>query len=517
MCKTNSLTRFLLSSVHLLSLVQLIVNPVVLHSQSNHPEAEIIYEVYVQSFCDSNGDGIGDLPGLISKLDYIQDLGATALWMMPVHPSPSYHKYDVRDYYAIHPDFGTMADMERLIAEATKRNMKVILDLVVNHTSSEHPWFKSSSSSLDSPFRQYYVWEDFESVKNEINKKETTFDSDNLTQWHEWEGQSDRYYGFFWKGMPDLNFDYPPVREEIYKIGKFWLDKGIDGFRLDAAKHIYPDDRFDDTRAFWEEFTAEMRAIKPDVKIIGEVWSDSNMLSTLFKGLPSLFNFEMTKVIPESILGEDGDRLMTVYSNIISAYNASNAPYEDAILLSNHDMNRIRSTLGGDIPLTKLAAAILLTLPGTPYIYYGEEIGMLGVKPDIHLREPFIWAENCPSNTTWEKPTYSMAPDVTSLELQMDDPTSIYNHYKKWIGFRKEYPELATGKPEFKDLQNNSLITFTIKGKKRTLWVIHNLSGSEVKLPFKNKASIVSHGYQVNVDDEFSLSAYSSALIVMVQ
>ena len=239
---------FIFALLPLISLFSIVPS---LKAQVSISSNDIVYEVYIQSFCDSNGDGIGDLPGLISKLDYIQDLGANTIWMMPLHPSPSYHKYDVIDYYSIDPTFGTMADMDLLIAEATKRKMKIILDLVINHTSSEHPWFIASRSSPDSPYRDYYVWKDFDSVKDEIHKKTTTFDSDNLTQWHEWEGQEDRYYGFFWKGMPDLNFDYAPVREEIYKIGKFWIDKGVDGFRLDAAKHIYPDDRFNDTRSFW--------------------------------------------------------------------------------------------------------------------------------------------------------------------------------------------------------------------------------------------------------------------------
>jgi alpha-amylase len=484
-------------------------------AQMNSKLNDIVYEVYVQSFCDSNGDGIGDLPGLISKLDYIKDLGATTIWMMPVHPSPSYHKYDILDYYAIHPDFGTMADMDQLIAEATKREMKLILDLVINHTSAEHPWFVASSSSPESSYRDYYVWKDFESVRDEIQKKTTTFDSDNLTQWHAWEGQADRYYGFFWKGMPDLNFDHPPVRKEIYKIGKFWLDKGIDGFRLDAAKHIYPDDRLDDTRKFWEEFTTEMRAIKPDVKIIGEVWSDSATLATLFKGLPSLFNFELTKNIPECIHTGDGGKLMTTYTNIINAYKAANVPFEDAILLSNHDMNRIRSTLGGDIQKSKLAASILLTLPGTPYIYYGEEIGMMGVKPDIHLREPFPWGSNADCNTTWDKPVYSVIPDVAPLDLQKEDPASIYHHYKKWIRFRTEYPELANGVPEFKNLQNNALVAYTISGGERTLWVIHNLSNVEVTFPFRDEAYILSEDKKVITEDALVLPAYSSALIRM--
>ncbi|MDZ4747420.1 MAG: alpha-amylase family glycosyl hydrolase [Saprospiraceae bacterium] len=476
---------------------------------------DIVYEVYVQSFCDSNGDGIGDLLGLLSKLDYIQELGANTLWMMPIHPSPSYHKYDIIDYYDIHPDFGTMADMDQLIAAATNRGMKIILDLVVNHTSAEHPWFVASSSSTDNPYRDYYVWKDFESVKDEIQKKTITFDSDNLTQWHEWEGQDDRYYGFFWKGMPDLNFDYPPVREEIYKIGKFWLDKGIDGFRLDAAKHIYPDDRFNDTRLFWEEFTKEMRTLKPDVKIIGEVWSDSMTLSTLFKGLPSLFNFELTKAIPECILAADAGRLIEPYLNILKAYQSAGVPFEDAILLSNHDMNRIRSTLGGDIQKAKLAATILLTLPGTPYIYYGEEIGMLGIKPDIHLREPFLWGEALLKDTRWLKSTYSVPPEVESLEIQMTDTNSIYHHYKKWIALRNEHSLLSRGTPEFKNLQNNSILAWTIEDKKKTLWVIHNLSDTEIILPFKDKVEIVSEGKQVNVEDNLVLSAFSSTLIRM--
>jgi glycosidase len=476
---------------------------------------DIVYEVYVQSFCDSNGDGIGDLPGLISKLDYIADLGCNAIWMMPIHPSPSYHKYDVTDYYAIDPTFGTMADMDRLIAEATKRNMKVILDLVINHTSSDHPWFKASSSSPENPYRQYYVWKDFEAVKDEIHKKETTFDSDNLTQWHEWPGQEERYYGFFWQGMPDLNFDYPPLRKEIYKIGKFWLDKGIDGFRLDAAKHIYPDDRFDETRAFWEEFTEKMRAVNPDVKIVGEVWSDSITLSTLFKGLPSLFNFELTKVIPECIHEGNAELFMTSYTNTINAYRSADVPFEDAILLSNHDMNRIRSTLGGDIAKAKLAAAMLLTLPGTPYIYYGEEIGMLGIKPDIHLREPFMWGNETNKDTFWEKPKYSIEPDVVPLSKQKKDEASIYHHYKKWIGFRNTYPDLASGHPEFKNLDNNALLAYTISGKKNTFWVIHNLSDQEITLPFKDKAEILTDNKNAQVDDTLILKGYSSALIRM--
>ncbi len=480
---------------------------------NGHPE--VVYEVYVQSYCDSNNDGIGDLQGLISKLDYIRDLGATAIWLMPVHPSPSYHKYDVTDYYAIDPSFGTMEDMEQLIREATRLKLKIILDLVINHTSSDHPWFKASCSSKDNPYRQYYVWKDFEAVKDEIGKKTTTFDSDNLTQWHEWEGQDERYYGFFWKGMPDLNFDYPPVREEVYKIGKFWIDKGVDGFRLDAAKHIYPDDRFEDTRKFWEEFTAKMRSFKKDIIIVGEVWAEPNILASLFKGLPSLFNFELTKAIPESILSMDADAFRKAYAGIYTAYSESPDAFEDAILLSNHDMNRIRSTLGNDLEKCKLAASMLLTLPGTPYIYYGEEIGMMGVKPDIHLREPYLWGDASCSDTSWQQPVYSLAPDVTPLSVQQSDASSLYQHYKKWIHLRITHPDLAEGKVEFQNLQDNTLLAYLIQGSKGTYWVIHNLGDQEKSVPVRDSAIDVVTGQNVSTDSPLILPPGSSTVLFM--
>jgi glycosidase len=474
---------------------------------------DIVYEVYVQSFCDSNQDGIGDLPGLISKLDYIKDLGATSIWLMPVHPSPSYHKYDVTDYYAIHPDYGTMADMEKFIAEATRRKMTIILDLVINHTSAEHPWFIASSSSPENPYRPYYVWKDIDSVKGEIEKKETTFDSDNLTQWHEWPGQEERYYGFFWKGMPDLNFDHPAVREEMYKVAKFWIDKGIDGFRLDAAKHIYPDDQLDQTKMFWEEFTARVRKMKPDIKIIGEVWADPPTLSGLFKGLPSLFNFELSKIIPESILHHDAVRFMNTYQYIRDSYTKAGVPFEDAILLGNHDINRIRSTLGGDLNKAKLAASILLTLPGTPYIYYGEEIGMLGVKPDIHLREPFLWGDEQMPDTSWQQPVYSKSPAVTPLKQQRIDFQSIYQHYKQWIEYRKAYPVMSNGTPVFQDLQNKEVLAYLYTKDKSTIWVVHNLGEKTVRLPLRDKGFDITKGEKMNAGDELVLTAYTSALV----
>lgn len=483
-----------------------------MHQIPKSEKAEIVYEVFVQSFRDSNDDGIGDLQGLISKLDYIKDLGATAVWITPIHPSPSYHKYDVTDYYGIHPDYGTMEDMDRLIVELHRRDMKLIMDLVINHTSALHPWFIESTSSDSNPYHDYYVWKDYEAVQDEINKKTTTFDSDNITQWHPGEKKKEHYYGFFWKGMPDLNFDNPKVREEIYKICTYWIEKGVDGFRLDAARHIYPDDQLDDTRQFWEEFTSKMKAIKPDIKIIGEVWSDPKTLSTLFKGLPSLYNFELTKAIPDAINSGDARKFIETYSSILTAYQESNVPYEDAILLCNHDMNRIRSTLHGDIQKSKLAASILLTLPGTPYIYYGEEIGMLGTKPDEHIREPFLWGDDNFQKTSWLKPIHSLPTTVQPLSEQMEDENSIYSHYKKWIQFRKENPDIASGKVEFIPLDSHVLMYKIMNGKKQYI-AVHNLGNQSVEMPFTYSSRLIA-GDSTLGNKLLKLSAYGSSVLL---
>src|SRR5690349_4187907 len=212
------------------------------------------YEVFVQSFADSNGDGKGDFNGLTAKLDYLKDLGVGGIWMMPIMPSPTYHKYDVTDYKAVHPDYGTKEDFQKLVDEAHKRGIRIIIDLILNHSGSDHPWFKSAIKGKDSPYRDYYVWSRKDSVRSQIAKKATSFDSDNLTQWHAVNGDTtqEHFYGFFWSGMPDLNFDNPKVKAEFVDIGNFWLtDMKVDGFRLDAARHIFPSDRAEDNHAFW--------------------------------------------------------------------------------------------------------------------------------------------------------------------------------------------------------------------------------------------------------------------------
>lgn len=447
------------------------------------------YEVFVLSFADGNGDGKGDFNGLTAKLDYLQDLGVNGIWLMPIMNSPTYHKYDVTDYKSVHPDYGTIEDFRRFVAEAHKRDIKVVVDLILNHTGSEHPWFKEALKGADNPFRDYYVWAKKDSVREQISKKATSFDSDNITQWHAVNGDTlaEHYYGFFWGGMPDLNFDNPKVRQEFTEIGKFWLqDLDVDGFRLDAAKHIYPTDRAEDNHRFWVEFRSEMQKIKPDVYLVGEVWSDAKDVAPYLKGLPSLFNFDMGYAITATVnAGLDTIGLIRKYKEISDYYRAASTSYVDATFLKNHDQNRILSELGNNLEKMRVAAGILLTLPGTPYIYYGEEIGMLGVKPDEFIREPFIWDAGTEDKyqTSWEAPKYSTAQTVRPVDEQIDDENSLYTFYKTLIHHRNGSRALTEGSIENAGLNIAELVSFIRKSENEELLVINNVSDVEVTVP----------------------------------
>ncbi|MCB0835627.1 MAG: alpha-amylase [Bacteroidetes bacterium] len=447
---------------------------------------KIFYEIFVQSFADSNGDGIGDLPGLTQRLDYLAELGIDAIWLMPVHPSPSYHKYDVVDYYGIHPDYGTMEDFKEFLHQAHQRGLKVILDLVVNHTSHLHPWFIESQKGPDNPYREYYIWRDLEEVKDEISKKELTTDSDNLTQWHQSGDDPERYYGFFWHEMPDLNFDSPKVREEVFKIGEFWLrEVGVDGFRLDAAGHLYPDDRAEDAHAFWREFTQRMQAIKPDVYIVGEVWGESEKLGGYLQGLPSLFHFSLGEEVIRSL--KEGQPYYDRGESQAIRQLFDSPDVTEATLLSNHDQNRIMSEVDGDIARAKLAANILFTLPGAPFIYYGEELGMKGKKPDERIREPFVWDEEGkdPLQCTWEPLIYNQTDSTPPLAMQRLEGHSLWNHYRLLIALRKSLKSMHKGKLEV--LNDYS---YLIKGED-TIFIAHNLDNTQRKIiipePFARK------------------------------
>lgn len=480
------------------------------------PEAGVTYEIFVQSFADSNGDGIGDFNGVTEKLDYVKELGADAIWFMPIMPSPTYHKYDVTDYKAVHPDYGTLEDFKRLLAEAHKRDIKIVIDMIINHTSNQHPWFLESKSGRDNPYRDYYVWAQKDTIAEFLDKKVITLDSDNIRQWHDPGQGEDYYYGFFWGGMPDLNFDNPKVREEIYDIGRFWLEEvGVDGFRLDAAKHIFPDDRPLDNHAFWKEFREKMEAIKPDVYLVGEVYDKKEVVAPYLPGLPALFNFDFHYTLLEAFEKEDGMLLAKKQKEIIDFYQNITPNFIDATISSNHDQPRLLNELGSDPSKMKQAAAILLTMPGAPYIYYGEEIGMLGLKPDEHIREPFLWdvKEKDQWRATWIEPKYSTDETVTPLALQREDPKSYFNHYKELIALRNSHPALAIGElilPEQEFPQ--SVMAYYRKFDDQEIFVIHNIGSKEVdvELPEGYKEVIFGLGDGINVNGNLNLKGFAS-------
>ncbi|MFT6867529.1 MAG: alpha-amylase [Cyclobacteriaceae bacterium] len=475
----------------------------------NHWPNAVTYEIFVQSFADANGDGIGDLNGLTSQLDYIADLGVEAIWLMPINPSPSYHKYDVTDYYDIHPDYGTMDDFKKLLDEAHQRGLKIIMDLVINHCSSEHPWFQAALNN-DEKYRDYFTWATREEIDNENKlEKATTGDSDNIRQWNEVKGEDELYYAFFTGSMPDLNYDNPNVREDVYAIGKYWLTEiGVDGFRLDAAKHIYPDDRAEDNHAFWKEFKETMESYKPEVYLVGEVWADLQTQAPFAQGFSALFNFDMAFSLLETVnkkrvvgatihehawkVLEDQSPL-EVYSNSEQAFKKYNPKFLNTTFLTNHDQNRVMSFFENDEQKARLAASILLTLPGTPYLYYGEEIGMKGLKPDPNIREPFLWANDTSLNTSWMKAKYNVQDKFVPLNDQMKDPSSIYHLYRKLIRLRRSSEVLTFGELAPAFLDDDQILSFVRSHNQTELWVIHNLSDQIKSVPYKTEFSKLYH------------------------
>lgn len=465
--------------------------------QDNNPK--VFYEIFVRSFCDSNHDGKGDLNGITSKLDYLQYLGIEGIWITPFFKSNSYHKYDVIDYKSIDPECGTMQDIECLLEEAHRRNIKVLFDFVINHTSSQHYWFQEAKKGKENPYRNYYNWLTPAQIKAKgIAEREKTADSTETNPWH-WakKGDEEKYYGMFWSEMPDLNMDNPKVREEIYEIGRFWLEKGVDGFRMDAAKHIYPDWEADKCHAFWEEFRAEMEAIKPDVYIVGEVWTSAEKIAPFFRGLKTNFNFDLCFAIQDIVkIGKDAKDIVSMLIRNYALFSKENPHFVDATMLSNHDQVRIGSIADGNIEKLKLAANLLLTLPGNPYLYYGEEIGMKGKKPDEHIREAFIWNKRSDDNdrTNWRKPVYNTDSKTTPLKFQIEDENSLFNHYKKLIALRKTVPALAQISPpnlQKSGIVNKKLVSFIRPHDDGDLLVIQNITSDRVEVLIKEKISDV--------------------------
>ena len=440
-------------------------------------QKRIVYEIFVQSFADSNGDGIGDIPGMTAKLDYLKELGVSAIWLMPIHPSPSYHKYDVTDYFDIHPDYGTLEDFKIFLKKAHQRDILVLMDLVINHCSREHSWFLEAKKDTSSIYRDYFIWADSTKI-NQINQQ-TRIEGDtyNAYQWRNAEGNKEKYYGFFSDHMPDLNYDNPKVREEVKKVAEFWLDEfEIDGFRLDGARHIFLDNRAKDNHQWWIEFKEALQKVKPDVYLVGEVWADAPFAAPFLAGIHSVFHFDLGEKIIQALNKQNPTDLIQNLIKTHKLYKSVNPNFLDATFLTNHDQNRVLSALGDDKDKAKLAASILFTLPGLPFIYYGEEIGMLGTKPDEQIREPFLWNKNKHAQTSWVEPQHSTLAHIKPLSDQLSDPNSIYTHYGRLIYIRNQNQVLSIGEIETKPLKNKVVCSFIRSTPQVEAWVLHNLS-----------------------------------------
>ena len=412
------------------------------------------YEVFVYSFCDSDGDGIGDLQGLISKLDYINDgddttdtdLCCNGIWLMPVHPSPTYHKYDVVDYYDIDPAYGTLEDFKEFLAACEDREIKVIMDLVINHSSSQHPWFKEACAYLrelgdgepnveDCPYVDYYH-----------------FSRENAPGYSKVAGADWYYEAQFWSEMPDLNLGSEALREEIEQITKYWLDMGVGGFRLDAVKEYYSGDAPANIEVLsW--FTEVVKSQKADAYLVGEAWANMSEYSKYYSsGMDSLFDFAFADaegIIAKTLKSTSTQRYGETVASLQETFGAYNADYIDAPFYTNHDMGRSAGYYVGtnSEAQTKLAGALNLFMSGSAFLYYGEELGMRGAGKDENKRAPMYWSKDAEKDGMCDGPAdmddFEMIYD--SLEEQEQDDSSIYQFYKKVIKIRNQNPEIARG------------------------------------------------------------------------
>ena len=421
------------------------------------------YEIFVYSFCDSDGDGIGDLQGVISRLDYLQELGINGIWLMPIHPSSSYHKYNVEDYYAIDPAYGTLEDFDALIAACNERDIHVIIDLVLNHTGSEHGWFKEAVSYLqglekgevpDAGECKYLDYYYFSQTAGAGSRPV------NGTDWY-YEGQFDFT-------MPDLNLDNEAVRSDIRDIMQYWLNKGVAGFRVDAAKEFHTGNSDKNIEFMnWLQTTAE--SIKPDVYMVAEVWTDFSTITNYYNsGFTSIFNFpfgDSSGKIAKVVNNAGNSAMVNTYATALEkadkAYLSGNPEYIDAPFLSNHDVGRIAGFVSRDEARVKMAGAMNLFMSGSAFIYYGEEIGMVGSGNDPSKRAPMYW-NNARDNGTTDLPPECVLPDeypFGSLEEQKNEDASIYNYYRQAVAIRNALPVISHGRTTVETALNQGCIS----------------------------------------------------------
>lgn len=405
------------------------------------------YEIFVRSFYDSDGDHIGDLKGVTEKLDYLADLGINGIWFMPVTQSTTYHKYDVVDYKSIDREYGTMEDFDELMEEAHKRGIRVIIDLVINHTSSQHEWFKTACEYLKGigdgepsvEECKYFGYYNFS--KEKVNG---TYYKVPGTEWY--------YEGSFWSEMPDLNLKNETLMAEIKEIADFWMEHGVDGFRMDAALHFEEGDVASNTKILNDLFTY-CKEKNPNFYMVSEIWSDQSTIAAYYASLtPSMFNFAVSggegPIVKAGRGKYSAEKFVNTMVKSEETYSKENPDFIDAPFLSNHDQPRVANNLNGKTDDMKYAGGLLLSMGGSPFVYYGEEIGMASSgQKDENKRLPMLWSKDDTTGIT-NAPTGAdkVEQTVDGVDKQTEDEKSLFNYYKKALKIRNENPEIARGK-----------------------------------------------------------------------
>jgi len=449
-------------------------------------DGTVIYEVFVRSFADSDADGSGDLAGLLARLDLLndgdpgttEDLGVGALWLMPIFPSPSWHGYDVTDDRSVDPEVGSVEELRALVAAAHARGIRVILDLVINHTSSRHPDFLAALAG--GPERSRYLWAEEDPGWPPVA---------GGAPWH--AGAAGWYYGAFSPAMPDRNLRDPGVTADLHAAARFWLEEvGVDGFRLDGVKHLVengPTEQLNqpENAAWLRELRSAIHAVDPDALVLGEVW-DSRETGTTYRAggaLDAVTDFAFGDRLVPAIARGDGAALAAD----LAALGTSGTPGWPATFLTNHDQERIASRLSGLAGPVALAAAVLLTAPGIPIVWQGEELGMPGQKPDERIRAPLPWDGTGPGfgftgGVPWQP--FEPGAETRNVAAQVADAGSLRTRYGALIRLRGAHPALGAGASTLAlttDARPVAAILRT-QGPERIV-VLHNLSGKPVAAP----------------------------------
>lgn len=471
------------------------------------------YEVFVYSFYDSDKDGIGDLQGLISQLDYINDgndsthddLGCNGIWLMPVNPSPTYHKYDVVNYYDIDPQYGTMDDFKELLAECDRRGIKVIMDLVLNHSSSQNAWFKEAYQYLQ------FIGDKEPDVKECPYIDYYHFTKEAGSGYSRVEGTDWYYEANFWSEMPDLNLDNESLRTEISNITKYWLDMGVGGFRLDAIKEYYTGAPKTNV-AFLSWLNETVKSQKEDAYLVGEAWLPMNEYAAYYEsGIDSVFDFAFADkdgIISKVLNGANASKYGETIAGLDELFGTVNADYIDAPFYTNHDMGRSAGYYAGDdsVAQTKMAGAMNLFMSGSAFVYYGEELGMKGSGKDENKRAPMYWSKNVNAEGMCDGPKDmdNVKMKFDSLEEQQGDPNSVYQYYKKAIRVRNQNPEIVRGTAEYIEECSNEHVCVLKKTYENAELLLVFVTGAETAEV--NLGNILLNGNTVGNDTEIRAS-----------